>query len=303
MHDATVSTVPVSNYGPAQLAAASFLARYKATTRATYGAHLRTFYVWCGDHDIDPLTVKRPHLEMYRRYLEEVRGNAEGTVSGCMWILSSFFKMLVADRVIDRSPMDAVKVRKPRMDESRILGLDRMEMGVLVRQAQMKSPTHHALVVLMGFLGLRVSEACSIDIEKMHGEYRGHRTLSFVGKDDRPATVPLPVQVARVLDDCAGERTEGPLLLRQGGDRLERRTAYRWIVRLAAEAGIDKTVSPHSLRHSFVTNALQAGIPLRDVQIAARHADPRLTMYYDRARGNLDGHAAYSLAGYLSGVI
>lgn len=301
MSDVTVST-PVSQFGPAELAAASFLARYKATTRATYAAHLRKFYRWCDDHGVDPLAVKRPHLEMFRRYMEETRGNAEGTVSGAMWILSSFFKMLVADRVIDFSPMDAVKVRKPPMDESRILGLDRMEMGVLVRAAQAKSPTHHALVVLMGFLGLRVSEACSIDIESMHGEHRGHRTLSFVGKEGRPATVPLPVQVARVLDTCAGERTEGPLLLRQGGDRLDRRTAYRWVRNLARQAGIEKPVSPHSLRHSFVTNALQAGIPLRDVQIAARHADPRMTMYYDRARGNLDNHAAYTLAGYLSGV-
>ena len=52
-------------------------------------------------------------------------------------------------------------------------------------------------------------------------------------------------------------------------------------------------MSPHSLRHSFFTAALDAGVALRDVQIAARHADPRTTTRYDRARSNLDRHASY----------
>ena len=62
--------------------------------------------------------------------------------------------------------------------------------------------------------------------------------------------------------------------------------------RLAKRAGITKHISPHSLRHSFITAALDAGVPLRDVQIAARHADPRTTTRYDWARDNLDRHAS-----------
>jgi integrase/recombinase XerD len=50
---------------------------------------------------------------------------------------------------------------------------------------------------------------------------------------------------------------------------------------------------PHMLRHTFVTTMLDAGVDLRDVQIAARHADPRTTMRYDRARKNLDRHPNY----------
>jgi integrase/recombinase XerD len=61
-------------------------------------------------------------------------------------------------------------------------------------------------------------------------------------------------------------------------------------------------LSPHNLRHTAVTNARNAGVPLRDVQIAARHADPRTTVGYDRARENLDRHAIHALTAYLAGA-
>jgi site-specific recombinase XerD len=61
--------------------------------------------------------------------------------------------------------------------------------------------------------------------------------------------------------------------------------------RLARQAGISKRISPHSLRHSFITAALDAGVPLRDVQEAASRADPRTTMRYNRGRQSLDRHA------------
>ncbi|MGW3897675.1 tyrosine-type recombinase/integrase [Micromonospora profundi] len=54
------------------------------------------------------------------------------------------------------------------------------------------------------------------------------------------------------------------------------------------------------LRHTFVTTMLDPGVSLRDVQIAARHADPRTTMRYDRARKNLDRHPNYILAAYMA---
>jgi integrase len=58
----------------------------------------------------------------------------------------------------------------------------------------------------------------------------------------------------------------------------------------------------HSLRHAAITNALDAGVPLRDAQILARHADPRTTEHYDRARGNLDHHGVHFLTAYSAGV-
>nr|WP_256474693.1 site-specific integrase [Amycolatopsis sp. WQ 127309] len=57
---------------------------------------------------------------------------------------------------------------------------------------------------------------------------------------------------------------------------------------------------PHMLRHTFVTTMLDAGVDLRDVQIAARHADPRTTMRYDRARKNLDRHPNHIPDAYMA---
>ena len=71
--------------------------------------------------------------------------------------------------------------------------------------------------------------------------------------------------------------------------------------RVAYRAGIAKTVTPHTLRHAFITAAsLDAGVPLRNVQEAASHADPRTTIRYDRARGSLDRHATYIVAADLA---
>jgi site-specific recombinase XerD len=95
-------------------------------------------------------------------------------------------------------------------------------------------------------------------------------------------------------------REDGPLLLTQGGDRLDRHDAARAIRRLARAASLDKPLSPHGLRHSFVTLALEAGVPLHRVQDAAGHADPRTTRRYDRARHALDGHASYALASFIA---
>lgn len=62
------------------------------------------------------------------------------------------------------------------------------------------------------------------------------------------------------------------------------------------------SISPHSLRHSFITAALDAGVPLRDAREAASHADPRTTMRYDRARRSLDRHATYIVSTFIAGA-
>jgi len=78
-------------------------------------------------------------------------------------------------------------------------------------------------------------------------------------------------------------------------------TTLGQIQRLAAKAAIPAAaeITPHSLRHTFVTEALAAGVPLQDVQDAAGHRDPRTTRRYDRSRHNLDRHPTHVLAAHL----
>ena len=98
-----------------------------------------------------------------------------------------------------------------------------------------------------------------------------------------------------------GDRTGGAILLNSRGTRRDRHAATRRLRYLANAAGVQiARAHPHMLRHTYVTTMLDAGVDLRDVQIAARHADPRTTMRYDRARKNLDRHPNYILAAYMA---
>ena len=92
------------------------------------------------------------------------------------------------------------------------------------------------------------------------------------------------------------------MFLAADGRQLDPHGTGRVVRKIARRSGIGKAVTPHRLRHAFITAALDSGVPLRDVQEAASHADPRTTMRYDRARGSLDRHATYIVAAYVAGA-
>jgi integrase/recombinase XerD len=157
-----------------------------------------------------------------------------------------------------------------------------------------------ALVAMLGLLGLRTFEACGARIEDL-GEEHGHRVLHVTGKGGKVVLTPLPPAVARAIDRAVDERVAGPILRTSRGTRMDRHCATRRLHHLAEAGGVHAArIHPHMLRHTFVTTMLDAGVDLRDVQIAARHADPRTTMRYDRARKNLDRHPDYILAAYMA---
>jgi len=97
--------------------------------------------------------------------------------------------------------------------------------------------------------------------------------------------MPLAPRVGRAVDLAIAERLDGPIFIEPGGQRLDRRAAGRIVRRIARRAGIGKRVGPHTLRHAFITASVwMPGVPLRDGQEAASHADLRTTMRYDRGR-------------------
>ena len=214
--------------------------------------------------------------------------------------IAGFYRYAVEEELLDHSP--AAHVRRPRLDyESHATGLDRNELGALLVAAGLGLPAEHALISLLALNGLRVSEATGTDIEAL-GVERGHRTLVITRKGGKVVTVPLAPRTARAIDLAVGERCEGPIFLAPDGRRLDRHGAARIVRQVARRAGIAKSVGPHTLRHAFITAALDAGVPLRDVQEAASHADPRTTVRYDRARASLDRHATYIVAAYVAGA-
>jgi integrase len=206
----------------------------------------------------------------------------------------------VEEDLLDHSP--AAHVRRPRLDyESHATGLDRNELGAMLVAAGLGPAQEHALISLLALNGLRVSEATGANIEAL-GTDRGHRTLTVTRKGGKVVTIPLAPRTARAIDLAIGERCEGPIFVIPDGRRLDRHGAARIVRRVAGRAGITKIVGPHTLRHAFITAALDAGVPLRDVREAASHADPRTTIRYDRGRVSLDRHATYIVAAFVAGA-
>jgi integrase/recombinase XerD len=283
-----------------RLALAGFLAGYRGLTREAYTLDLRQFTGWCRARSLPLFSVRRADIETFARELE-ANGRARATMIRRLCTIAGSYKYAVEEELLDHSP--AAHVRRPRLDyESHATALDRNELGALLVVAGLGASAEHALISLLALNGLRVSEATAADIEHL-GLERGHRTLVITRKGGKVVTIPLASRTARAIDLAVGERTtDGPLFLTADGRRLDRHGAARIVRRITRRAGIAKNVSPHTLRHAFITAALDAGVPLRDVQEAASHADPRTTMRYDRARTSLDRHATYIVATYVAGA-
>jgi len=282
-----------------RLALAGFLAGYRGLTREAYALDLRQFTSWCRAHSLNLFAVRRADIESFARDLE-ARGRARATVTRRLCTIAGFYRYAVEEELLEHSP--AAHVRRPRLDyESHAVALDRNQLGAMLVAAGLGPPVEHALISLLALNGLRVSEATGANVEHL-GLERGHRTLTITRKGGKVVTIPLAPRTARAIDLATGERSNGPIFLITDGRRLDRHGAARIVRRVARRAGITKNVSPHTLRHAFITAALDAGVPLRDVQEAASHADPRTTLRYDRARGSLDRHATYIVAAYIAGA-
>jgi len=288
---------PVIN-SPTQLVAAAFLAGYTGRTREAYDTDLRQFFDWCACVQVDPLAAARMHVQVYIRELEERL--VASSIARKLSALSGFYSYAAAEDLIKRSPMTGL--RRPKVsDESPRFGLDRHELARLLEVANTHSPVAYALVCLLAFNGLRVSEACKATVADL-AEERGHRLLTVTRKGGKRARIPLAPRTIEAIaalpsmTDVGASAPVGASALLFGIDRF---AAWRLIRRLAYSAGISKPISPHSLRHTYVTLSLDAGVELRDVQDGAGHADPRTTRRYDRGRNSLDRAPTYRLAAYV----
>jgi integrase/recombinase XerD len=192
-------------------------------------------------------------------------------------------------------------VRRRRLDyESHATGLDRNEVGAMPVAAGLAGGRDHALISLLALNGLRVSEAIGADIEDL-GLERGQRTITIVRKGGKIVTdLSHPARrgpsISRWANAAMGRSSSGPTARASTATR-----PAGSCVALRDRRG-SPSVWPHTLRHAFITAALDAGVALRDVQEAASHADPRITMRYDRARVSLDRHATFIVATFLAGA-
>jgi integrase/recombinase XerD len=168
-----------------RVAVAAYLARFKGSSREHTESDLRSYLSWCAEHDLDPLTARRPHLELHIRWMQEVRRFKPSTVFRRFSVAAGFYRTCVLDAILEHSP--AEHVRRPAVPaESPTFGFTHLQFEALLTAAR-QSPNRYdfALVAMLGLLGLRIFEATSTDIADL-GEEHGHRVLCVCGRRSKP---------------------------------------------------------------------------------------------------------------------
>lgn len=273
-------------------------------TLRAYRRILGEFCGWLDEHGFDLFSVQRVHVDGWRH---SVTGKP-ATVAQKIAAVSSFYRYAVASGAIVTNPAELVQRPKVSADHSSTQGLDKAQARALLGAARANEPRSHALVSLLLFTGIRLSEALGANTDD-YGHDAGHRTLTVQRKGGTHAKVAVPAPAVEALNVYLGTTgqelvtttgTGRPIFTTTTGKRWAASEAFRTVQRLAHAAGIKGEISPHSLRHTFATIALDSGVALHDLQDSMGHADPRTTRRYDRARHNLTKSAGYDVARALS---
>jgi integrase/recombinase XerD len=98
---------------PVRLAVAAYLARYKGQSRVHTESDLRSYLTWCHERDLDPLAAQRPHVELYIRWMQEIRRYKPSTVSRRIAVVAGFYRTCVIDAVLELSPAEYVRRERP----------------------------------------------------------------------------------------------------------------------------------------------------------------------------------------------
>jgi integrase/recombinase XerD len=273
--------------------AAAWLIGYTGETRRAYGSDLKDWASWLDRLNVQPFEAKRVHVEAWQRDLEQ--RFAASTVARRLSSVTSFYRYATDAELVTRNP--CAGVRRPRVDVEPSTGLTRSEISALLSAAESSGVRNHCLALLLVLNGLRVTSALALDVGDVQTE-RGYRTIKVKAKGGKQLTFPLAPPTARAIDKLTEGRDEGPVFRTLSGKRWDRYAAYKQIRRLAELAGI-QPIGPHTLRHSFATQALDAGVELHHVQDACGHADPRTTQRYNDSRFQLDKHPTHVLAARL----
>lgn len=297
MHDRTDPALPAPRSW--ERSVDRWLSRYRPATMETYRRGINRWTAWCADERIDPWDARRGDVEGFLAELARA-GLAESTVALAYDAVSSCYRHLFEDELIDRDP--AARVRRPviHREGQRRHYLTPLEYAAFLTTARVMGPDAHAVAAIGGMMGLRSAEMCGLDVDDV-ATVAGYQVLRFVGKGGKPAAPPMPIPVLRPVLELTAARSEGPLLRTQAGTRLNRRSLHHLVVRIGARAGIAHPISPHGLRRTFATAGFAKGVSLRDMQLGLRHSRPETSALYDMNQSNLDRHASHEIAAFLAG--
>jgi integrase/recombinase XerD len=197
-----------------------------------------------------------------------------------------FFRYIMREGLRDSDP--TADIEMPRIGRSLPKTLTENEVEALLHAPNTDEPLGHrdrAMLELLYATGLRVSELINLKQSQINFN---QGVLRIVGKGDRERLIPLGDESQRWLRDFIDgprmeillERQTDSLFPTRRGDRMTRQAFWHIIKRYAQKAGIDKKLSPHSLRHAFATHLLNRGADLRVVQLLLGHSDLSTTQIY-----------------------
>jgi integrase/recombinase XerC len=224
--------------------------------------------------DADARLVRAYLASLHRRRL------AKASIGRRLASVRSCFRFLARRGVIEQNP--ARQVRSPRQPRALPSFLPKDESKELLDRpldASVAARRDHALVEFLYATGIRVAECCGLDCEDLD---RRHGTVRVLGKGDKERVVPVGEAAVAAVDDylAARGRGRGPLFTNHRGGRLTPRSVQRIVGRQAKLSGLDRRVTPHTLRHTFATHMLGEGADLRLIQDLLGHSRLSTTQRY-----------------------
>lgn len=280
-------------------------------TKRAYLKDLQLFFDFLksgGEHITHPSQIESVHFKAYRDR-QQTRGLSSATIARRLVAIRSFIQWSIARNLMDRNPLDSVKLPKVQTEAPTLAFEDHEALSMIMAAdiSTYKGRMNRLIMVLLFNLGLRRSELANIRMEDIVEE-RGHKVLRVKGKGGKIRQVPLRNFVLNEIKDYEAHLASagqvlwaGDLLIqteeyKKNETPIDGSTIYRIVARHAKQLGIDKRVSPHSCRATVISHLLDTKEKsMRDVADFAGHTNINTTERYDKRRNNLDKSAAYDV--------
>lgn len=258
---------------------------YSPNTVDAYQRDLQRLLEYCDKHSSTPLGLKLADLEDFATHLHEF-GIDSSSQARILSGVRSFYKFLQLDGFIDEDPTELLE--SPRLGEHLPEVLSTDEIDRLEGSIDLSTPEgqrNRAIIEVLFSCGLRVSELVNLKLSDLFLEDRYIRVL---GKGSKERLIPISAEAIKELKLWFLDRNlmkiqpgeEDFVFLNRRGHHLTRTMILIMIKKQAVAAGIGKTISPHTLRHSFATALLKGGADLRSIQEMLGHADIGTTEIY-----------------------
>jgi integrase/recombinase XerD len=262
-------------------------------TLAAYTRDLAAWLAWGAPRGWrSPQDLGEADLVDFLTHLARERGAAQSSVARALAVLRGFVHFLVAEGELERDP--AARLDAPKLPQYLPAVLDADEVERLLTAPKGSAPLDlrdRALLEVLYACGARISEALALRTRDLAPELD---SLRLTGKGDKTRVVPLGTRAAAALAEWLehgrpaihGAIGREEVFVTARARALGRSAAWAMVKRRALEAGIARSISPHTLRHSFASHLVEGGADLRSVQEMLGHASIRTTQLYTHLDGN-----------------